>query len=77
MAVQKRNDEMVNLLSADFIQNRANTVSYQHIFNDFQAKNSIASDETITIASGYQRIAWDTFTISGSLTVAGDLVILS
>lgn len=75
MAVQKRNDEMVNLLSADFIQNRANTVGYQHLFNDFQIKNSIAADQTITIAAGHQRLAWNIFTINGSLTVNGDLVI--
>lgn len=76
MAVQKRNDELVNLLTADFIRNLTGTVSYINMANDFQVKNSVAADEVITIASGYQRLAWDSFTIIGTCNVSGDLVIL-
>lgn len=77
MAVQKRNDEMVDILTADFIRNLAGAIDYTRINNNFQVKNSVASDESITIAAGYQRLAWNNFTVTGTITVAGDLVILS
>lgn len=77
MAVQKRNDEMVDILTADFIRNLGGAVDYTRLNNNFQIKNSVDSGESITIAAGYQRLAWSSFTVAGTITIAGDLVVLS
>lgn len=43
---------------------------------DVQVKNSVALGYTETVESGYQLIVWNSYTVIGTLVVAGDMVIL-
>lgn len=42
----------------------------------YQFRHDVATHETLYIRTGYQRIAWSTFTINGIVILDGDLVIL-
>ena len=61
----------------DNIKVRITRLETQENTGNTAVKNSVASGESITVASGYQRLAWSVFTVIGTITVAGDLVILS
>lgn len=70
MAVQKRNDELVDILKADFVQ-LGNPSGYWHAH-----RTDVPSVATLTIPAGHQMIIYRNFTVNGALDVQGELVVL-
>ena len=42
----------------------------------YQFRHDVETRETLRIRSGYQRIAYSSFTVNGTVVVDGDLVII-
>jgi hypothetical protein len=70
VAVQQRNDEMVDILKADFVQLN-NPAGYWH-----GHRINVPTGFALEIPEEYQLIIYRAFTINGSLDVQGELVIL-
>ena len=70
MAVQKRNDELVDILKADFVQLN-NPSGYWHAH-----RTNVPSGFTLTIPAEHQLLIHGNFTVTGSLQVDGELVVL-
>lgn len=70
MAVQQRNDELVDILSADFVR-LGNPSGYWHAH-----RINVPSVATLTIPAEHQLIIYGNFTVNGSLQVDGELVVL-
>ena len=69
MAVQKRNDELVDLLSADFVRNQPEGFWHGH-------RTNVPSGVTFVIPADYQVIIAEEFDIMGDLDVYGELVVI-
>lgn len=69
MAVQKRNDELVDILSADFARNRPEGFWHAH-------RTNVPEFVTLTIPAEHQMLIYGAFTVNGALDVQGELVIL-
>lgn len=52
MAVNKRNDELVDMLTADFLRNKMPIVCYGTVGGFWDGDLSISSDTTITLLGG-------------------------
>lgn len=70
MAVQKRNDELVDILKADFVQ-LGNPSGYWHAH-----RTNVPTVATLTIPAEHQLVIYHNFTVNGALDVQGELVIL-
>lgn len=70
MAVQVRNDELVDILKADFVQ-LGNPSGYWHAH-----RTNVPADFTLTIPADHQLVVYGTFTVIGDLRVEGDLVVI-
>lgn len=70
MAVQKRNDELVDILTADFVR-RDNPHGFWH-----GHRINVPTEFDLEIPSEIQVLVWGGFTVSGGLTIDGELVVL-
>lgn len=70
MAVQVRNDEMVDILKADFVE-KGNPAGYWH-----GHRTNVPSGFTLEIPAEHQLLIYGNFTVTGSLQVDGELVVL-
>lgn len=70
MAVQKRNDELVDILKADFVQLN-NPSGYWHAH-----RVNVPTGFSLTIPAEHQLLIHHAFTVSGALDVQGELVVL-
>lgn len=70
MAVQVRNDELVDILKADFVQ-LGNPSGYWHAH-----RTNVPADFELTIPADHQMIIYGAFTVDGILHLEGELVLL-
>lgn len=70
MAVQQRNDELVDILKADFVE-KGNPSGYWHAH-----RTNVPTLFALTIPAEHQLIIYGNFTVNGALQVDGELVVL-
>lgn len=70
MAVQKRNDELVDILTADFVR-RDNPHGFWH-----GHRVNVPTGFSLEIPEEHQVLVWGKFTVNGELIVNGQLVVI-
>lgn len=70
MAVQKRNDELVDILTPDFVR-RDNPHGFWHAH-----RANVPTEFDLEIPAEHQLLIYGSFTVSGGLTIDGELVVL-
>ena len=70
MAVQKRNDELVDILRPDFVD-KNNPSGYWHAH-----RINVPTGFSLTIPAEHQLLIYHAFTVNGTLDVQGELVVL-
>lgn len=69
MAVQVRNDELVSLLTPDFVRNQPQGFWHAHRVN-------VPPAITVEIPAEHQLVIHGNFTVNGALNIQGELVVL-
>lgn len=70
MAVQKRNDELVDILSADFPR-KDNPHGFWH-----GHRVNVPIEFELDIPEEIQVLVWGEFTVAGALNIDGELVVI-